>query len=103
MMQYAYFLGKLKDVKEGDGTLLDNCMILYGSGLSDGNSHSPENVPIIMAGKGGGSIAAGQHIRLGELTPLTNLYRSMLDVMGTPTEKLGDSNGKLEQIFKQSA
>jgi hypothetical protein len=55
-----------------------------------------------LAGKGGGSIAAGQHITLGELTPLTNLYRSMLDVMGAPTEKLGDSNGKLDNIFKKA-
>jgi hypothetical protein len=102
MMQYAYLLGKLKAIKEGEGTLLDNCMILYGGGLSDGNSHSPENVPILLAGKGGGSIAAGQHITLGELTPLTNLYRSMLDVMGAPTEKLGDSNGKLDNIFKKA-
>jgi hypothetical protein len=102
MMQYAYLLGKLKSVKEGDGTLLDNCMILYGSGLSDGNSHTPENVPMIMAGHGGGRIAAGQHIHLDELTPLTNLYRSVLDVMGVPTEKIGDSNGKLDQIFSKA-
>ncbi len=103
MEQYAYLLGKLKSVKEGEGTLLDNCMVLYGGGLSDGNSHSPENVPVILAGKGGGAIAAGQHIRLDKLTPLTNLYRSMLDVMGAPTEKLGDSNGKLQQIFQSAS
>jgi hypothetical protein len=98
--QFAYLLGKLKAVKEGDGTLLDNCMIMYGGGLSDGNSHTPENVPVVLAGRGGNRIAAGQHIHLGELTPLTNLYRSMLDVMGAPTEKIGDSNGKLDAIFK---
>jgi hypothetical protein len=103
MEQYAYLLGKLKAVKEGDGTLLDNCMVLYGGGLSDGNAHSPENLPIVLAGKGGGSIAAGQHIHLGELTPITNLYRSMLDVMGAPTEKLGDSNGKLGEIFQATS
>ncbi len=99
-MQFAYFLGKLKSVKEGNGTLLDNCMIQYGSGLSDGNSHSPENVPLVLAGGGGGAINKGQHIRMDSLTPLTNLYRSMLDVMGTPTEKIGDSNGKISEIFK---
>ncbi len=102
MQQYAYFLGKLKAVKEGNGTLLDNCMILYGGGLSDGNSHTPENVPMVMAGHGGGRIAAGQHIHLDELTPLTNLYRSVLDVMDVPTEKIGDSNGKLDQIFAKA-
>ncbi len=102
MTQFAYLLGKLKAVKEGDGTLLDNCMVLYGGGLSDGNSHTPENLPIVLAGKGGGAINAGQHIHLGQLTPITNLYRSMLEVMGTPTEKLGDSNGKLDAIFAKA-
>jgi len=102
MQQYAYFLGKLKAVKEGDGTLLDNCMVLYGGGLSDGNSHTPENLPMVLAGKGGGRVASGQHIHLGELTPITNLYRSMLDVMGVPTEKIGDSNGKLNEIFAKA-
>jgi len=77
-------------------------MILYGGGLSDGNSHTPENVPMVMAGHGGGRIAAGQHIHLDELTPLTNLYRSVLDVMDVPTEKIGDSNGKLDQIFAKA-
>jgi hypothetical protein len=100
--QYAYFLEKLKSVKEGSGTLLDNCMVLYGGGLSDGNRHSPENLPIVLAGKGGGAIAAGQHVHLGEMTPITNLYRSMLDVMGAPTEKIGDSNGKLDAIFAKA-
>ncbi|HTB64141.1 MAG TPA: DUF1552 domain-containing protein [Opitutales bacterium] len=103
MTQMAYLLGKLKAVKEGDGTLLDNCMVLYGGGLSDGNAHTPENLPVVLAGRGGNRIATGQHLHLGELTPITNLYRSMLDVMGAPTEKLGDSNGKLESIFTPTA
>ncbi len=59
-------------------------MVLYGGGLSDGNHHTPENLPIVLAGKGGGAIASGQHVHLGEMTPITNLYRSMLDVMGAP-------------------
>ncbi len=102
MTQYAYFLEKMKSVKEGDGTLLDNSMVLYGGGLSDGNHHTPENLPMVLAGRGGGAIAAGQHIHMGELTPITNLYRSMLDVMGTPTEKIGDSNGKLDVAFSKA-
>jgi len=102
MMQFAYLVGKLKSVKEGNGTLLDNCMVQYGGGLSDGNKHTPENLPFVLAGKGGGAITAGQHIHLGELTPITNLYRSMLDVMGVPTEKIGDSNGKLDAIFAKA-
>lgn len=100
MAQYAYFLEKLKSVKEGDGTMLDNCMVLYGGGLSDGNRHTPENLPIVLAGRGGNRIDAGQHLHLGELTPITNLYRSMLDIMGAPTEKIGDSNGKLDAVFR---
>jgi hypothetical protein len=99
MEQFAYFLGKLKGVKEGDGTLLDNCMVVYGGGLSDGNQHIPENLPIILAGSGGGALNTGQHLHTGELVPMTNLYRSMLDVMAVPTEKIGDSTGKLDAVF----
>ncbi|MEO7413630.1 MAG: DUF1552 domain-containing protein, partial [Opitutaceae bacterium] len=99
--QFARFLDKLKSVKEGDGTLLDNCMIQYGSALSNGNKHSPEDLPILLAGRGGRTIAAGQHLRVDDKTPMTNLYRSMLDTMGVPTEKIGDSTGKLDSIFGQ--
>jgi hypothetical protein len=101
MMQFAYLLQKLKSVKEGDGTLLDNCMVVYGGGLSDGNRHSPENLPCVFAGGGGGAFTPGQHYTFGELTPITNMYRSMLDVMGVPTEKIGDSNGKVENLFRK--
>jgi hypothetical protein len=93
--QFAYFLGKLKSVTEGEGTLLDNCMIAYGSGNSDGNRHTHEELPILLAGKGGGSIKAGRHIRYPSETPVNNLWLSMLDRMGAPTETLGDSTGVL--------
>jgi hypothetical protein len=101
--QFSYFLDKLKSIREGDGTLLDNCTILYGSAISDGNRHLHENLPIILAGGGGGAVKTGSHVRVDENTPLTNLYRSMLDNVGVPTEKIGDSTGKLDTLFKGSA
>jgi hypothetical protein len=93
--QFAYMLGKLKAIKEGERTLLDNCMILYGSGNSDGNRHNHDDLPILLLGKGGGSIKPGRHVRFPAETPLTNLYLSMLDRMGTPVNRLGDSTGRL--------
>lgn len=94
--QLAYFLGKLKSVKEGDRTLLDNSMILFGSSLSDGNRHDPSNLPIILAGRAGGKLNTGRYVACPKKTPLCNLYVSMLDQMGTPVEAFGDSNGALE-------
>jgi hypothetical protein len=96
--QLAYLLGRLKEIPEGDGTLLDHCMIMYGSGISDGNSHNHENLPILLAGCGGGSIDAGRHIRYPMETPLSNLYVSLLDRMGVPTESFGDSTGRLDGL-----
>lgn len=98
--QFAYFLDKLKSIKEGDGNLLDNSTILYGSALSDGNQHLHENLPVIVAGRGGGMVKTGRHVRVDDKTPITNLYRSMLDTVGVQTEKVGDSTGKLDQLFK---
>jgi Protein of unknown function (DUF1552) len=95
MEQYAYLIGKLKSVPEGDGTLLDNCMVAYGSGNSDGNRHTHEDLPILVAGKGGGSLKTGRHVRFPRETPVNNLWLSMLDRMGAPTESLGDSTGVL--------
>lgn len=94
--QLAYFLNKLKSVKEGDKTLLDNSMVLFGSSFSDGNRHDPNNLPIILAGRGGGRIKPGRHIACEKNTPLCNLYVSMLDRMGTPVESFGDSTEALE-------
>lgn len=96
--QFAYFLEKLKSIKEGEGTLLDNCMIVYGSGIGDGNAHNHDDLPILLAGKGGGAITAGRHIKIGKETPLTNLYMSMLDIMGASEDRVGDSTGKLQGL-----
>jgi hypothetical protein len=97
--QFSRFLDRLKSIPEGEGNLLDNSTILYGSALSNGDKHSPENLPILLAGKGGGTIASGRHLRVDDHTPMTNVYRSMLDSIGVRTEKVGDSTGKLDQLF----
>lgn len=98
MEQFAYLLEKLKGVREGEGTLLDNCMLAYGSAIEDGNRHAHHNVPILLAGKGGGSIRSGRHLRITGDVPLNNLWLAMLDRMGAPTAKLGDSTGVLEGL-----
>ncbi len=98
MQQYAYMLEKMHNIKEGNGTLLDNSMVLFASGMKDGNEHSPYNLPIILAGRGGNTIATGRHLVYPEKTPLCNLYRSMLTRMSTPVESLGDSTGELAGI-----
>ena len=98
MEQFAYFLGKLKSIQDGDGPLLDSAMIVYGSGLSDGNRHQHHNLPVLLAGRGAGTFRTGRHLGYPGDTPMTNLYLAMLDRMGIPTETLGDSNGKLEHL-----
>ena len=98
MKQFAYFLEKLTSIKEGDGTLLDNCMIVYGSGLRDGNAHSHQDLPILLAGRAGGTITPGRHIQAPAHTPLNNLFVSMLDRVGAPTKHFGDSTGRFEAV-----
>jgi hypothetical protein len=93
--QLAYLLGRLKSVKEGTGTLLDSCMIMYGSAMSDGNDHRNDNLPIILAGGANGTLRTGRHVRYPGETPLTNLYLSMLDRIGAPADSFGDSTGRL--------
>lgn len=95
---YAYLLDKLKSIREGEGTLLDNSMILFGAGMRDGNSHNPHNLPIVVGGRGGGTLASGRHLRYHANSPLANLYRSMLTRMGTPVESFADSTGELEGL-----
>jgi hypothetical protein len=96
--QFAKFLERLKSVREGEGTLLDNSMIVYGSGIADGNSHSHRDLPVLVAGQGGKTVKTGRHLKLGGEMPLNNLYLSMLDGMGVPAQKLGDSTGKLVEL-----
>ena len=70
-------------------------MIVYGSGLADGNAHEHNNLPLVLAGRGNGTLKPGRHVRYADETPITNLYVAMLDRMGVPVETLGDSTGKL--------
>jgi hypothetical protein len=96
--QYAYFLGKLKSIKEGDSNLLDNSMVMFTSDLRDGNRHSPKDLPIVLAGKGGGKIKTGQNLIYGKETPLANLYLTMLDAMNIGQDGFGDSTGLLSGV-----
>lgn len=96
--QLAYILQKLKSIPEGEGSLLDNCMIVYGSALSDGNAHNSENLPIMLAGRGGGTILTGRHIRYDYETPMSNLLLSMLHRVGAPADSFGDSTGVLRGL-----
>lgn len=95
---FAYFLKKLKATPDGDGSLLDHSMIVYGSGLSDGNRHSHEDLPVLLAGRGDGSLKPGRHIVYPSGTPITNLYLALLDRIGVRPEKIGDSTGKVEHL-----
>lgn len=96
--QYAYFINKLKSIKEGDKTLLDNSMIMFSSDLRDGNRHSPRNLPILLAGKGGGKIKSGQNLIFEKETPLANLYVTMLEAMNIEKDSFADSTGTLSGI-----
>lgn len=98
MKSLVYALDKMKAVKEGDGNLLDHSMIVYGSGISDGNRHDHGNLPIILAGRANGGLKPGRHIRYATGTPMANLYLSMLDRMGVEPESFGDSQGKLDRL-----
>jgi hypothetical protein len=96
--QLAYLLKKLQSLHEGDGTLLDHAMIVYGSGNSDGNRHNHDDLPILVAGGGAGTLKTGRHVKYARETPLNNLWLSLLDRMGSPVDLLGDSTGRLAQL-----
>ncbi|MCP4816229.1 MAG: hypothetical protein GY888_27255, partial [Planctomycetaceae bacterium] len=96
--EFAYFLGKLQSVKEGEGTLLDHSMILYGSGLGDANRHDHSGLPVVMAGKANGTIQTGRHITYKSEEPMNNLFLSVLDRLGAQVDKLGDSSGRLKSL-----
>jgi hypothetical protein len=97
--QYAYLLSRLDAIQEGDGTLLDHCMVAYGSGIHDGNAHNSEDLPVLLAGGGCGTLSTGKHIRYEIETPLSNLWLSMLNRMEITVEKLGDSTGALPYLL----
>lgn len=95
---FAYLLGRLKSIREGESSLLDRSMVVYGSGISDGNRHIHEDLPVVLAGRGNGSLKPGRHIRYESGTPITNLYLSLLDRMGVRPERIGDSTGRLDRL-----
>ena len=97
--QLAYILQKMQSVKEGKSTLLDNTMLVYGGGISDGDRHNHDDLPLLIAGGAGGTLKGGQHIKYKNGTPMTNLLITMLDRFGVPGETLGDSTGKVQQLF----
>lgn len=96
--QLAYFITKLKAIKEGDGNLLDNCMIAFGSGHADPNRHSHEDLPVLLLGGGGGTLRTGRYLRYPPRTPLNNLWQSMLERFGIPGARFGDGTGPLEGL-----
>jgi Protein of unknown function (DUF1552) len=99
MEQFAYFLDKMRSTPDGDnGSLLDNSVIIYGSGISDSNEHLHTNLPILVAGGGAGELKGGRHLRFSEDTPLANLHITLLGKLGIPLESLGDSTGQLPQL-----
>jgi hypothetical protein len=92
----AYFLGKLKSTPDGDGTLLDHSLVLYGGGMGNGNLHRHNDLPCLVAGRLGGRFTTGRHLAYPQDTPMTNLLLTILAAAGTPQDKLGDSTGRLE-------
>ena len=97
---FAEFLGKLAATKEGNGTLLDHSLYLYGSGMGNPNQHDHINLPIIVAGGAGGVMKGGRHLRHAKPTPLANLHLTLLDKAGVRLDKFADSDGKMNELFQ---
>jgi hypothetical protein len=93
--RFALLVEKLKGTPEGEGTLLDNCLVLFGSGLSSGGQHSRANLPLVLAGKGGGRVRPGRHLRSPKGTPLANLFLPLLEAVGIRRDRIADSTGPL--------
>jgi Protein of unknown function (DUF1552) len=96
MTQFAYFLGKLAATPDGDGSMLDHVQLIYGAGMSDGNSHLHKDLPIVLAG-GGAGLKTGRHVRSLH-TPMANLHMTLLDRLGAHVDKLGDSTGSVDGL-----
>jgi hypothetical protein len=99
IQQLAYILEKMHSIREDEGTLLDNTILVYGGGISDGDRHNHYDLPILLAGKGAGTIKSGRHVVYPNQTPMTNLFLSMLGRMGVRAETRGDSTGKFQQLM----
>jgi hypothetical protein len=95
---FAYLVDRMKSTPDGDGTLLDHAMLLYGSSISDGNAHTHHDLPLVLAGGAAGQIKGGRHVRYAPETPMNNLLLTMLDKAGIPGEKFGDATGEIDQL-----
>jgi hypothetical protein len=98
MSLFARFLGKLKETREGDGTLLEHSIFLYGAGMGDPDRHTPIDLPAVLAGGGGGRLEGGRHLRYPLNTPFMNLALSLLDKVDVPLDSLADSTGRLTDL-----
>lgn len=92
---FAYYLQRMKETPDGEGTLLDHTAIVYGAGMSEGNGHVPENLPIVLAGGANGALSGGRHIKFAKGTPLANFHLTLLDLLGVPLDKHGNSTGRV--------
>jgi hypothetical protein len=100
---FSEFLAKLRATKEGDGTLLDHSLLLYGSGMGNPNVHDHDNLPILVAGGAAGRMKGGRHLRFEKPTPLANLHLTLLDKVGVKVDSFGDSKGKVDGLFEPMA
>jgi hypothetical protein len=96
--QFAYFLEKMKSIQEGDATLLDNSMVVFGNGNGNGVRHDHLNLPLLLAGRGGGTLNPGRHVKYEDGTPVANLWLSLMDRMGVQVDRHGDSTGRLSGL-----
>jgi hypothetical protein len=95
---FARMLIRMSEIQEADRTLLDNVMIVYGAGISDGNRHNHDDLPVLVAGGAGGTLSGGRHIKYGKKTPICNLYVDMLQRAGVQMDQFGDSTGRLDRL-----
>ena len=95
---FGYYLDKLASTPDGDGSLLDHMLLLYGAGMADSNRHQNTGLPLVLFGAAGGRVKGGRHLMYPEGTPATNVHLSLLDTMGIPVEKMSDSTGKLDLL-----
>jgi hypothetical protein len=97
---FAYYLEKLNSIREGHGTLLDNSLVLYGSGMGNPNIHDHVKLPIVVAGGAAGKVKGGRHIKYAQTTPLANLHLTMLDAVGVRLDSFQDSTGKIDTLYR---
>jgi len=95
---FAEFVEKMRATPDGDGSLLDHSLLLYGAGMSNSNAHAPINLPIMLVGGAGGGLEGGRHITYPEDTPMANLLMAIMDALGVPMDQVGDSNGMLDVL-----